>query len=103
MATETHVAGLQMDVSKRYLLQRCGWCGAVLLAFDRERIAVVGDEYQDPGLFEVGRLVRFSYDGTVARWGEVSLSRTSMVVLDEQDKLPDDACALNVPVEGLAT
>lgn len=90
-----------MDVRHRYLLQRCAWCGAVLRAYDRTRIAVAGDEYRDPGMFEVGRLIQFSYDGPVARWGEVTLSRTVMVMLDETDTLPDDACALNIPVEGL--
>lgn len=99
MATETHIAGLQMDVRHRYLLQRCGWCGAVMAAYDRERVAVLGDEYRDPALFEVGRLIRFSYDGAVASWGETALLRTSMVMLDETDELPDDACALNLPFE----
>lgn len=100
MATETHIAGLQMDVRGRYLLQRCGWCGAVMAAYDRERIAVLGDVYTDPPLFEVGRLIRFTYDGTVAAFGGVSLSRTSIVMLDETDELPDDACPLNIPFEG---
>jgi hypothetical protein len=98
MATETHIAGLQMDVRGRYLLQRCGWCGAVMAAYDRQRVAVLG-EWSDPALFEVGRLIRFSYDGPVARFGGVTLARTSMVMLDETDELPDDACALNVPFE----
>lgn len=99
MATETHIAGLQLDVQNRYMLQRCGWCGAVMLAYDRTRIAVAGDEYHDPGMFEVGRLVRYSYDGAVARWGEAALVRTSMEVFDETNDLPDDACALNLPFD----
>lgn len=100
MATETHIAGLQLKVSDRYLMQRCAWCGAVLCAYDLTRVAVLGDTFVEPGMFGVDKLIRFSYDGPVARWGEVTLSRTSMVELDEQEKLPDDACALNIPFEG---
>jgi hypothetical protein len=103
MATETHIAGLQMFLFERYLLQRCGWCGAVLLAYDLERVAVAnkpdGSPGDAPAMFEVGRLIRFSYDGLVARWGEVGLSRTVMVMLDEMDKLPDDACPKHIPFE----
>lgn len=99
MATETHVAGLQLEVSDRYLIQRCAWCGAVLLSYDYTRVAVAGAEWKKPGAFEVGKLIRFSYDGPIARWGEVSLSRTTMVTLDDE-KLPDDACALALPLEG---
>jgi len=93
MATETHIAGLQLNIGERYLVQRCAWCGAVLLHYDATRIAVAG-EWQPPSLFPVGQLVRCTYDG-VARWGEIALSRTMMVVLDDE-KMPDDACPLNL-------
>lgn len=97
MATETHVAGLDLEISGRYLVQRCAWCGAVLLSYDYERVAMVG-EWQKPATFEIGKLVRFSYDGTVARWGEVGLSRTVKQVLGDE-RLPDDACCLALPLE----
>lgn len=98
MATETHVAGLALEVSERFLIQRCSWCGAVLLSYDYTRVSVAGDKWEKPGHFEPNKLVRFSYDGPVARWGEVGLSRTTMEVLDDE-KLPEDACALNLPLE----
>lgn len=97
MATEVHVAGLQLTVHDRYLMQRCGWCGAVLLSYDLWNIAMPG-EWKEPSLFEVGKLVRFTYDGTVARWGEVALGRTIMEPLD-LEKLPDDACTEFIPFE----
>lgn len=53
-------------------------------------------------MFAVDRLIRFSYDGPVARWGEVVLSRTFMEELEGQEKLPDDACALCIPFEDAA-
>jgi hypothetical protein len=98
VATETHIAGLQVKVSDRYLMQRCAWCGAVMSAYDLTRVATVG-EWQEPAMFEVNRLIRFTYDGAIARFGEVALTRTMMELLDEQDKLPDDACALLIPFE----
>lgn len=100
MATETHIAGLQLKIGDRYLMQRCAWCGAVMCAYDLTRVAVAGDEFHEPRMFEVNRLIRFTYDGAIARWGEVGLSRTMMELLDEQEKLPDDACALCIPFEG---
>jgi hypothetical protein len=97
VATETHVAGADLEIQGRYLIQRCAWCGCVLLSYDYERTATPG-EWRKPGTFTVGGLVRFSYDGPVARWGEATLSRTTAVVLDDET-LPDDACALNLPFE----
>jgi hypothetical protein len=104
MATETHIAGLQLTVKHRFLLQRCAWCGATMLAYDLTRVAVQdkpdGSPGEQPGLFPPGRLVRFSYDGLVARFGEVGLSRTSMEVLDDDEMLPDDCCTEHIPFEG---
>jgi hypothetical protein len=98
MASETHIAGLALEISERYLIQRCAWCGTVLLAYDYARTAVAGDEWSRPGEWTAGGLVRYQYDGDVARWGEIALSRTIGVALDDE-KLPDDACALNLPLD----
>lgn len=98
MATETHVAGADLEIQGRYLIQRCAWCGAVMLAYDYERISMPG-EWKKPGTFTVGGLVRFTYDGPVARWGEAVLSRTMMEALVDAERLPEDACALNIPFE----
>lgn len=99
MATETHVAGLDLEIQGRYLIQRCAWCGAVLLAYDYERVAVEGDTWQKPATYPAGHLVRFTYDGPVATWGEVTLSRTISETLDDET-LPDDSCALLLPLDG---
>ena len=98
MATETHVAGLDLEIQGRYLIQRCAWCGAVLLSYDYTRMSVAGDTWEKPGAFTAGQLIRFSYDGTVARWGKVGLTRTVAIALDDET-LPDDACALNLPLD----
>lgn len=98
MATETHIAGLDLEISGRYLIQRCAWCGTTLIAYDYANTAVAGDKWEKPGTYPAGRLVRFKYDGAVAKWGEVSLSRTFSVVLDDET-LPDDSCALLLPLD----
>lgn len=100
MASEVHVAGLDLEISERFLIQRCAWCGAVLLAYDYERISMPG-EWQKPATFTAGGLVRFTYDGVVARWGEVGLSRTMMVPIDDE-RLPDDACAIVLGLDVVA-
>lgn len=101
MATETHIAGLQLKVSDRYLMQRCAWCGAVMCAYDLTTIAMPAP-WKEPAMFGVDKLIRFSYEGPVARFGEVALSLTAKEELEEQERLPDDACALNIPFEDAA-
>lgn len=101
MATEVHVAGCDLEISGRFLIQRCSWCGAVLLAYDYANTAVAGDTWEKPATFPVGGLVRFTYDGTIARWGEVGLSRTMMVPIDDE-RLPDDACAVVLGLDVVA-
>lgn len=98
MATETHVAGIDFEVNDRFLIQRCAWCGAVLLAYDYANMATPG-EWRKPSTFPPAALVRFSYDGTVAFQGDVALSRTSMEVIesDPDGLLPSDCCVVGVP------
>lgn len=102
MATETHIPGLVLTISDSEMIQRCAWCGAVLLAYDFKNMMVAGDKWEPPGHYEVGGLVRFHYDGPVARMGEVTLTRTISETLElgEDAKLPDDACARHIPLEG---
>lgn len=112
MATETHIAGLDIHYDTS-IQQRCAWCGAVLLSMDLTRVAFSinegddPDEARKPATWPVGALVRCHYDGTVARWGEVSLSRTIKEVIEAEphpdypgnSRLPDDACCRAMPLE----
>jgi hypothetical protein len=79
----THIAGLVIDVGP-LMRQRCAWCGAVLVDYDRERVMVQADRPADRELpsWPVGELVEV--DGPV-----------STVVEHEAgvDKLPANACA----------
>jgi hypothetical protein len=95
--TETHVAGLDLEVQGRYLIQRCAWCGGVLLAYDYLRTATPG-EWEKPGTWPHGALIRCTYDGTITSRNDVALSRTMQTIVDS-DRLPDDACALTMPLE----
>jgi hypothetical protein len=78
-----------------------------MLSYDLTRVARPLEPGEDPehpnpwtpSMFEVGKLVRFTYDGPVASFGEVTLSRTMAVALD-LDRLPDDACTEHIPFDG---
>lgn len=76
-----HIAGLDVQVSGR-MRQRCAWCGALLLDYDLETIAVPEGQEGLPGIWPFGQLVMV--DG-------------NMSVLVEFDAaagpLPDGACA----------
>jgi hypothetical protein len=98
VASETHIAGSDLEVDGRYLIQRCAWCGATLLAYDYRNTATVG-EWRKPPVFPVGGLVRCTYDGAVATWGDATLDRTTKEVLDPDERLPDDACPRHIPLD----
>lgn len=99
MATETHIAGIDLEIDGCHLIQRCAWCGAVLLAHDYARIAMPG-EWKKPGAFPIGAMVRFTYAGTVASFNGVGLSMTAKEVLDPTpEKLPEDSCCRAIPFE----
>jgi hypothetical protein len=74
-----HVAGVHIQIGK-YLRQRCGWCGAVLLDYDLSRIAVPVGEDPTPATWPMGSLV--SVDGNLS------------VLVDHEDgtNLPEGAC-----------
>jgi hypothetical protein len=83
----THIAGTDFTVHGTHHRQRCGWCGAILLDADLTRLMVPVDQEGDGRLpFPAGRLVRV--EGTFP---------VISTVLDDTEKLPDDACALLPP------
>lgn len=76
----THIAAPHITINDRYLRQRCGWCGDVLVEYDLARTAVPTGTPPLPATWETGALV--TVDGH-ASW------------TTEADRLPDDACATN--------
>lgn len=78
--TVTHIAAPQVTIDDRFMRQRCAWCGDVLLEYDLTRVAVPVGQNPTPATWPTGALV--AVDGH-ASW-----------TLDEE-RLPDDACALN--------
>lgn len=110
MATETHIAGLDILWDGRYHVQRCAWCGATLQAYDYNQMMYAPNEDgspHTPAAWPVGALVRCSYDGVVAVWGTVALSRTIRTVIEPEPsdehpgdvRLPEDACVRHLPME----
>lgn len=79
MSAVIHIAGPDIQVGPQ-LRQRCAWCGAVLLDYDLERIAVPVGQDPRPATWPAGDLV--AVDGG-ASW-----------VVDHKDgeELPDGAC-----------
>lgn len=79
MSAVVHIAGVHIQVGK-YLRQRCGWCGAVLLDYDLSNLAVpVGDD-PTPATWPIGALVQV--DGGLS------------VLVEHEDgqPLPEDSC-----------
>lgn len=80
MSGVIHIAGPDVRVGE-LLRQRCAWCGALLIDYDLERIAVPVGQEATPATWPPGDLV--AVDGHV-----------SVVVPHEDgDDLPWDACA----------
>ena len=77
----THIAGPHVTVNAR-LRQRCAWCGATLIDYDLDRMAVPVGQDSTPATWPAGALV--AVDGP-ASW-----------LVDHEDgaPLPDDACAV---------
>lgn len=74
-----HIAGVPVDVGCLGR-QRCGWCGALLLDYDRHRIAVPEGQDPTPATWPVGVLVAVM-DG--ASWTVEHI---------DGDDLPEGAC-----------
>lgn len=75
-----HIAGPNVTVGP-LTRQRCAWCGALLLDYDLDRIAVPAGQDPAPGMWPVGALVWV--DGHVA------------AIVDHAggNVLPSEACA----------
>lgn len=75
-----HIAGVHIQVGS-LLRQRCGWCGATLLDFDLDRVAVPAGQDPRPATWPVGDLI--AVDGNLS----------TVVPHDDGDSLPAGACA----------
>lgn len=74
-----HIAAVHVRIGP-YVRQRCAWCGAVLLDYDLERIAVPVGQDPMPGVWLPGELVLVD--------GGMSAS----VEHKDGDVLPDGSC-----------
>lgn len=79
MTGVTHIAGVHIRINN-LLRQRCGWCGAVLVDYDLDRLAVPVGQDPTPATWPAGELVQV--DGA-ASW---------LVPHEDGQQLPDDAC-----------
>ena len=82
MTSETGVTHIALDavwVNERWMRQRCGWCGEILLDYDLKRLQTLDGDEEPPAQFPVGTLV-YTLAGAKCFVGNV-------------DRLPDDCCA----------
>ncbi|TDC63890.1 hypothetical protein E1258_09600 [Micromonospora sp. KC207] len=77
----THIAAPHIIINDRYLRQRCGWCGAVIIEYDLAAVAVPAGTDPTPATWSTGALV--AVDGR-ASWAASATNR-----------LPEDACGVN--------
>jgi hypothetical protein len=75
-----HIAGQQMRVNTQ-LRQRCAWCGALLIDYALDRMAVPEGQDPTPATWPGGELV------------EVDGGASWVVPLAEDEPLPANACA----------
>ena len=82
-----HIAGNDLRVGN-LLRQRCAWCGAVLVDYDLERIAVPDGQDPTPATWPIGGLVLV--DGNMT---------TVVAVAEHMDgtQLPSNACGVLDP------
>lgn len=81
MTALIHIAGMTVTVNA-LIRQRCAWCGATLIDYDLERMAVPVGQDPTPATWPVGDLV--AVDGG-ASW---------IVERKDDQPLPDGACAI---------
>lgn len=79
MSAVVHIAGPDIRVNAQFR-QRCAWCGALLIDYDLERVAVPEGQDPTPGTWPVGDLI--AVDGN-ASWVEPHA---------DGDPLPGNAC-----------
>jgi hypothetical protein len=75
-----HLALDGITINDRWMRQRCGWCGEILLEYDLERVAVPSAGSLAPPAFYPKETIVFKYGGVMQFVGNV-------------DRLPDDCCA----------
>lgn len=78
MAAIVHLAGEVFMIGERFMRQRCGWCGDVLIDYDLSRVAVPVGTDPMPATWQVGSQVLV--DG-------------GMSTVVESEKLDDRSCA----------
>ncbi len=80
MSAVVHIAAQWLQVGP-FLRQRCAWCGATLIDYNLELVAVPAGQDPRPATWPAGELV--AVDGNAS------------YVLDHRDgdQLPDGACA----------
>ena len=79
MTAIVHIAGPDITIGP-YLRQRCAWCGAALVDYDLQRVAVPVGQDPRPATWPIGELVEV--DGP-ASWA---------VPQTDHDPLPPNAC-----------
>lgn len=78
MTAVTHIASDHITINDRFLRQRCGWCGAIIIDVDTARMATpIGQEGPYP-TWPVGMLVLM--DGPVSCY------------VNLEGRLPDNFC-----------
>lgn len=80
MTAVVHIAGPDVRVNAQ-LRQRCAWCGALLIDYDLERVAVPEGQDSMPSTWPAGELI--AVDGN-ASWVEPHT---------DGDPVPANACA----------
>lgn len=75
-----HIAGIDIQVNTR-LRQRCAWCGAILIDYALDRIAVPEGQDPRPATWAAGELIEID--------GNASWVRSHA----DGEQLPPNACA----------
>lgn len=91
MSAVVHFAGIPIFVHGRYVRQRCGWCGSVLVDVDLDGTTVpkpLPGRLPDVQMYEPGVLVRLFDD-----LPSFEPTRLSGLVLPDT-RIPMDCCAM---------
>lgn len=91
MSAVTHLAGPKIEANGQ-LRQRCAWCGAVLFDYVLANVAVLGDEWREPGVAEEGGW--WCVDGNFAH----AVERVRREDDPERWAIPENAC-INIDPE----
>lgn len=86
-----HIGGDTITLFGRYMRQRCGWCGVVLVEYDLENTAVPVGQEGPPATFRAGALVLV--DGNMM--AEIDPEMIAEADGAEVAKLPENSCGHN--------